>query len=174
MRNRVYITREGKGKSGAIETYLVGRAIRRAVDITISAEEIEAACEVSVLLTDDEGIRRLNREFRGLDSPTDVLSFPANVMQAGEFEPVRLEIAPGSEWIFLGDMAISLERVAEQAERFGHSKRRELQYLTVHSILHLLGYDHVDEGEGKTLMRAREKAVMKRLRYGGEGTDEEL
>jgi probable rRNA maturation factor len=125
-----------------------------------------------VLLTDDEGIRALNRNFRGMDKPTDVLSFPANEMRPGRFAPELLERDPKTGRISLGDMAISLERVRGQGKELGHGERRELMYLAVHACLHLLGYDHEDEGRDKRLMRSREKAVMRSL--GSEECDEEL
>ena len=113
-----------------------------------------------MLLTDDEGIRRINREFRGLDRPTDVLSFPMNDLIAGQFDPAQCERDPESGEILLGDMVLSIPRCEEQGEEFGHGYNREVQYLTVHSVLHLLGYDHVDEGPMKKQMRAREKLIM--------------
>ena len=117
-------------------------------------------CILSVLLTDDEGIRRINREFRGLDRPTDVLSFPMNDLIAGQFDPAQCERDPEAGEILLGDMVLSIPRCVEQGEEFGHGYNREVQYLTVHSVLHLLGYDHVDEGPMKKQMRAREKLIM--------------
>ena len=115
---------------------------------------------VSVLLTDDEGIRLINREYRDLDRPTDVLSFPMNDLTAGKFDPSMCERDPDTGEILLGDMVLSIPRCEEQGEEFGHGYDREVQYLTVHSVLHLLGYDHVDEGPMKKQMRAREKMIM--------------
>ena len=117
-------------------------------------------CLVSVMLTDDEGIRRVNREFRGVDSATDVLSFPLNELQPGSFDPDLCERDLDTGAVLLGDMMLSLPRCEAQGEEFGHGIEREIQYLTVHSILHLLGYDHMDEGAMKEQMRAREKAIM--------------
>ena len=165
MRHKIYITREKRG----LGYLLTGRLIRRAVRAALAVEGIDEACQVSVMLTDDEGIQRLNRDFRQMDKPTDVLSFPANELTAGDFEPELCERDPQSGRIVLGDMAISLERAASQGEEFGHGTGREIQYLTVHSILHLLGYDHVDEGEMKRQMRQREKEIMSTI----EGVKEE-
>jgi probable rRNA maturation factor len=120
-------------------------------------------CEVDVLLTDDEGIHEINRDMRGVDAPTDVLSFPAFSYVPGEPPTDDADADPMTGLTPLGDMAISLERVKAQAAEYGHSERRELAYLVVHSVLHLLGYDHLDEGEQKKQMRQREEAIMAQL-----------
>ena len=126
----------------------------------LDAEGVSEPCLVGVVLTDDEDIRRVNREFRGIDRATDVLSFPFNELRPGAFDASVCERDPESGRLMLGDMMISLERCAAQGEEFGHGFEREIRYLTVHSVLHLLGYDHVDEGIMKRQMRAREKAIM--------------
>ena len=134
--------------------------IKKAVKMALAAEGITEPCLVSVCLTDDEGIRGVNREFRAIDRATDVLSFPFSEQLPGAFDAAGCERDMESGRILLGDMMISLERCAAQGEEFGHGFEREIQYLTVHSILHLLGYDHVDEGEKKRQMREREKMIM--------------
>ena len=139
------------------------RMILRAINAALRAEGVGVDCEISVLLTDNEGIHELNREYRNVDRPTDVLSFPANELTPGEFDAEMCDIDPETGRAFLGDMAISLEKCAAQAEEYGHSFERELMYLTVHSTLHLLGYDHVDEAEMKRQMRAREELIMSGL-----------
>ena len=139
------------------------RLIQRAISAALREEKVPDDCEVSVLLTDNEGIHELNRDYRGVDRPTDVLSFPANELSPGEFDADLCERDPETGRVFLGDMAISLEKCEAQAEEFGHSFERELMYMTVHSTLHLLGYDHVDEAEMKRQMRGREDAIMSRL-----------
>ena len=139
------------------------RLIQRAISAALRKEKVPDDCEVSVLLTDNEGIHELNRDYRGVDRPTDVLSFPANELSPGEFDADLCERDPETGRVFLGDMAISLEKCEAQAEEFGHSFERELMYLTVHSTLHLLGYDHVDEAEMKRQMRGREDVIMSRL-----------
>lgn len=139
------------------------RLIQRAISAALREEKVPDDCEVSVLLTDNEGIHELNRDYRGVDRPTDVLSFPANELSPGEFDADLCERDPETGRVFLGDMAISLEKCEAQAEEFGHSFERELMYLTVHSTLHLLGYDHVDEAEMKRQMRGREDVIMLRL-----------
>ena len=156
MKHSVYLTREksGLGQNSA-KSWIV-----KAVSAVLNAENVDFPCEVSVLLTSDEGIRRLNREFRNIDAATDVLSFPANEFTPGAFDPENAERDPATGSVFLGDMALSLERAVKQGEEFGHGTKRETQYLTVHSVLHLLGYDHADEGAMKKRMRAREKEIM--------------
>ena len=125
--------------------------IRRAAKTALEAEQVEGKNELSVLLTDDEGIHAINREQRGVDAPTDVLSFPM-----GERDP-----ATGR--MLLGDMVLNVERARAQGEEYGHGAAHEISYLTVHSVLHLLGYDHVDEGAMKKEMRTREKIIMEKL-----------
>ena len=133
--------------------------LRKAVKTALAAEGIDSPCEVDVLLTDDAGIHAINREMRQVDKPTDVLSFPALNLAPGD-KPGPRDTEAGSGLVPLGDMVISMERVRAQAEEYGHSKRRELAYLAVHSTLHLLGYDHLDEGPMKAQMRQREEAIM--------------
>ena len=117
-----------------------------------------------MLLTDNAGIREINRDLRDVDRETDVLSFPMFEFTPGEFpEDVTELLDPGSSLLPLGDMALSVEKIKSQAEEFGHSPEREIGYLTVHSVLHLLGYDHLDEGPMKKQMRAREDAIMEYL-----------
>lgn len=156
MKHEVYVSRErthlGHNNAAAL--------IKKAVAMALSAEGIEEPCLISVMLTDDEGIRRVNREFRGVDRATDVLSFPLNELVPGAFDPEDCERDPETGAILLGDMMISLPRCEAQGEEFGHGFEREIMYLSVHSVLHLLGYDHVDEGEMKKQMRQREKLIM--------------
>ena len=165
MRHKVYITREKKGL-GCPDA---GRLIKRAIRAALRVENIAVPCEVSVLLTDDAGIRELNRDFRETDRETDVLSFHANEMTEGVFDPGAMEKNPHTGRVVLGDMALSLERARSQGRQFEHGTKREIMYLTVHSVFHLLGYDHVDEGEMKRRMREREKAAMSLI----EGKEEE-
>lgn len=138
----------------------VSMIVSQCIEATLNAEKINAPCEINVLITTDKGIRAINRASRNIDSATDVLSFPMFPLEAGN---------PPADWSAyldpetgicpLGDMAISLERAVAQAKAFGHSVRREVGYLTIHSMLHLLGYDHMDEGPQKALMRSREEAI---------------
>lgn len=133
--------------------------IRRTIRTALAAEGLTAPCEVDVLLTDDEGIHQINLDMRNVDRPTDVLSFPEFDLKPEKL-PAAEDADPGTGLIPLGDMVLSMERVAAQAEEYGHSRQRELAYLVTHSVLHLLGYDHLDEGEMKQQMRGREEAIM--------------
>lgn len=134
--------------------------IRKCIAAALHEEQVLVPCEVNVLVTDDETIRVLNRETRKIDQSTDVLSFPAFRFEPGKLpEDLSPYIDPETGLLPLGDMAISYEHAVRQSEEFGHSVKREVGYLTIHSILHLLGYDHVDEGEMKRQMRAREEAI---------------
>ena len=140
--------------------FALRRTIRKVIRAALAAEGMTLPCEVDVNLTDDAGIQVINRESRELDKPTDVLSFPMFQLEAGnppsDWEDYR---DPDTGLVPLGDMCISLERAKAQAKEFGHSVKREVGYLTIHSMLHLLGYDHLDEGEMKRQMRAREEAI---------------
>ena len=156
MRHEITVSRE-KRKLGHPEAAVL---VRKAVRGTLDAEGVSEPCMVNAVFTDDEGIRRVNREFRGIDHATDVLSFPFSEQSPGAFDAAECERDPGSGCLLLGDMMISLERCAAQGEEFGHGFEREIRYLTVHSVLHLLGYDHVDEGKMKKQMRKREKEIM--------------
>ena len=156
MEHEIEISRERTGLGHHEAAGLIKKAVRLALD----AEGVDRPCLISVMLTDDEGIRAVNREFRGIDRATDVLSFPMNELTPGDFDPEACDTDPETGALLLGDMMISLERCAEQGEELGHGFGREIQYLTVHSVLHLLGYDHVDEGPMKRQMREREKEIM--------------
>jgi len=138
------------------------KTLQRVIESVLDAEGVDVPCIVDVLITDDEGIRQTNLEMRGVDRPTDVLSFPMFELEPGE-KPQAQWADPDTDKVFLGDMMISLERAREQAEEYGHSLERELCYLAVHSVLHLLGYDHLDEGPEKARMREREEAILGRL-----------
>ena len=138
--------------------------LHRCITAALAAEGVNVPCEINVLVTDDEGIRAINNATRNIDSATDVLSFPMFQFTPGAFpEGVSEDIDPQTGLLPLGDMAISLERARDQAKRFGNTTRREIGYLTIHSILHLLGYDHMDEGEQKRQMRTREEIIAAEL-----------
>ena len=125
-------------------------------------EHFDDPAEISVTFVDNAAIAELNNQYRNKPMPTDVLSFPEFELTPGQL-PGQEDADPGTGYVPLGDMAISLERVKAQAKEYGHSNRRELAYLAVHSVLHLLGYDHMDEGQQKAQMRAREEAIMAAL-----------
>ena len=139
-------------------TYKLKMLIRRAISETLAFEQYGNDVEVSVTLTDSEGIQDLNLRFRGMDAPTDVLSFPLFDVEGETDEPPVDEIQN-----MLGDIVLNLERTQAQAEEFGHSFEREAAFLTVHSMLHLLGYDHETGEEDEADMRARQRAVMERM-----------
>ena len=144
----------------SLQRFVIGNIIRKCIRETLKAEHIDVPCEINVLVTDDAGIQIINRESRNLDKPTDVLSFPMFQLEAGNPPTDWAEYEdPATGRVPLGDMCISLERAIAQAKEFGHSTRREVGYLTIHSMLHLLGYDHLDEGPQKAQMRAREEAI---------------
>ena len=156
----IYFTRTRPGL-GHNETAAL---VKRAVLAALREENITEECTLDVTLTDDETIHGINLEHRGVDRPTDVLSFPLNELIPGEFDPENCERDPETGEIFLGDMVISIPRCEAQGEEYGHGYKREVSYLAVHSLLHLLGYDHVDEGEMKAQMRAREDAIMEKIK----------
>ena len=133
-------------------TYSLKMLVREAILKTLDYEQYRNACEVSVTFTDNEGIRAINREYREIDAPTDVLSFPL------------FEECDGTR--MLGDIVLSLEKCRAQAEEFGHSFERECAFLTVHSTLHLLGYDHVNGEEEEQDMRARQTAIVEKMGLG--------
>ena len=139
---------------------IISAIINRCIQATLDAEGVDVDCEINVLVTNDRGIHAINKASRNIDRPTDVLSFPMFQLEPGnppadweEYEDFETGLVP------LGDMCISLERAQAQAKEFGHSAKREVGYLTIHSMLHLLGYDHLDEGPQKRQMRGREEAI---------------
>ena len=148
------VTADVPGVSDSLKALL-----RRAIRTALAAEGVDFPCEIDVSITDDRGIHQINLDTRRVDSPTDVLSFPAFALTPGEL-PGEEDADPATGLTPLGDMVLSLERVKAQAKEYGHSNRRELCYLAVHSVLHLLGYDHLDEGPEKAQMREREEAIM--------------
>ena len=132
--------------------------IEQAVSATLAVEGVSESIEISMLVADDAALHALNRDYRGVDAPTDVLSFGDDV------EPAQAQfVRPPDAPRYLGDLAISYERVLVQAAAYGHSRARELAYLTVHGVLHLLGYDHERGEADAALMRAHEEAAMERL-----------
>ena len=143
---------------------IISAIIKRCVEEVLNAEGIAVPCEINVLVTNDRGIRAINLASRNIDKPTDVLSFPMFQLEPGN-PPSDWEayMDPETDMCPLGDMAISLERAIAQAKDFGHSTRREVGYLTIHSMLHLLGYDHENGGMERVRMREKEEQVMTQL-----------
>ena len=144
----------------SLQKFTISANIRKCIQETLKAEGVTVPCEINVLVTDNAGIQVINRESRKIDAPTDVLSFPMFQLEAGNPPQDWSEYQdPATGLVPLGDMCISLERAVAQAQEFGHSVSREVGYLTIHSMLHLLGYDHLDEGPQKRQMRSREEAI---------------
>lgn len=124
--------------------------LRHAIENTLICEKVGGQCEVSLTFTDNQGIHELNRRFRNIDRPTDVLSFPQ--LDQADFTD--------SSFKMLGDIVISLERAAEQAKEIGHSTEHEAAFLCVHSTLHLLGYDHETGEEDEKEMFSRQRKII--------------
>ena len=137
-------------------TYQLKMLVRRAVIATLEYEGFGNDVEISLTFTDNTGIRVLNREFRQIDKATDVLSFPLTDYAGTDLPIDEPEVS-------LGDIVISLERAAEQSMEFGHSFEREVAFLTVHSMLHLLGYDHVNSDEEDAEMRRRQREILESM-----------
>lgn len=142
------------------------KSIEEVIDFALKSEKLVFDYEISIIFVDNEKIREINKEFRNIDKETDVLSFPMLEYPEGKvYKDIyiysKLEDSFFDDGkLVLGDIAISLEKALEQSEDFGHSFQRETAYLTVHSILHLLGYDHIKEDE-KEIMRIREEEILK-------------
>ena len=147
-------------EAGEPVTYKQKHLIREAIVESLVYEGFENDVQLSVTFTDNEGIRAINKSYRNIDSATDVLSFPLVDFEGGEEPPTDEPLLP------LGDIVISLERAREQALEFGHSYERELAFLTVHSMLHLLGYDHVNSEEEDLDMRRRQKEILEGMGLG--------
>lgn len=154
--HRISIRYDKRAMRRVFDVQLLRQCVRRA----LGAESVDVPCEVSVFVTDDKGIQKINKEFRAKDVPTDVLSFPLQNLVPGRFEPNLSEVDRETGRLHLGDIVLSVDRIAAQAREYGHDMNREMAYLVVHSGLHLLGYDHLDEAEEKRLMRSREKAII--------------
>lgn len=160
MKHQIYVRYSDKrDRSPALTIHL-----HRCINTALAEQGVNVPCEINVLVTDDAGIRAINNATRSIDRETDVLSFPMFRFTAGEFPQDVSDLTdPQTGLLPLGDMCISLERAKDQAKRFGNTLKREVGYLTIHSILHLLGYDHMDEGEMKRQMRIREEIIAAKL-----------
>ena len=138
--------------------------IREIVEASLDYEECPYEAEVNVILTDNPSIQEINREHRQIDAPTDVLSFPlVDYGRPADFSHVEEQAEdyfnPETGELMLGDIVISVDKVEEQAEKYGHSQRRELAFLVAHSMLHLCGYDQMEEEE-RLDMEARQRAIL--------------
>lgn len=148
----------------AVKKPFIAPIIRRCIEETLEAEGVAVPCEINVLVTNDNAIQAINKASRDIDKATDVLSFPMFDLEAGNPpDDWSAYLDPDTGLCPLGDMCISLERACAQAKEFGHSEKREVGYLTIHSMLHLLGYDHLDEGPQKAQMRKREEAIAGKI-----------
>lgn len=155
-KTKIYFTNEAEERvSRALK-----RLIKRAVLASLEYESFWQNAEVSVTFTDNARIRELNREHRGIDRDTDVLSFPLTEFEKSEEPPADEPAVP------LGDIVISLEKARAQAEEYGHSPEREVAFLCVHSMLHLLGYDHVNSEEEDAEMRRRQREILEKMGLG--------
>ena len=153
MRTKIYFKNHQENET---ISYRLKRLIRRSVKATLAYEEIDDHCEVSVTFVDNEEIREINRQFRNIDRATDVLSFPL-------FDEDGMDAHVEELDCMLGDIVLSLERAREQAMEFGHSFEREVAFLTVHSVLHLLGYDHELSDEDDADMRKRQTEIVEKI-----------
>ncbi len=135
------------------------KLMEKAAKLVVKTEGFAHPWEVSIELTDNESIREINREHREIDSPTDVLSFPLLEAVDGKPQVLPIDIDPETKRVALGDILISAEKALEQAQNYGHSLERELAFLTVHGMLHLLGYDHMSPEEEKTMFEKQEQVL---------------
>ncbi len=156
MKNKINITFD----CFTLQQFFVKGIITKCINQALMYQQVNVPCEINVLVTNDNAIHAINKASRNIDAATDVLSFPMFTFAPDELpECWDAYIDPDTGLCPLGDMAISLERAIAQAQQYGHSTKREIGYLTIHSILHLLGFDHVDEGEQKKLMREKEELI---------------
>lgn len=139
----------------------LSEVIKAVCDEALKEEKAEFDAEISVTITDNEEIRRINKEFRNKDAATDVLSFP--MLEPDDEGEFCTDFECDGEYVVLGDIVISLERAAEQAQSYGHSLKREVAFLTAHSMLHLFGYDHVDDVEGESIMNEKQDRILENL-----------
>ena len=159
----LFIEEEG----GTALPFDVEETARLVVEAALELENCPYEAEVNLLLTTDEEIHRMNMEFRQIDRPTDVLSFPMIEYETpGDFSGIREEsddlFDPESGELLLGDIVISKDKVMFQAEQYGHSPRREYAFLIVHSMLHLFGYDHMEDDE-RRIMEERQRKIMEKV-----------
>lgn len=140
--------------------------IRRVIEAAIDYEDCPYEVQVEVLVTDNESIHQINLDSRGIDAPTDVLSFPTITYDTpGDFSGVEddpMLFEPESGELMLGDMVISMDKVREQAAAYGHTQQRELAFLTAHSMFHLMGYDHMEEDE-RLLMEEKQRGLLDQM-----------
>jgi len=154
MTDKIKVVITNKQKKVKIPTGM-RMLVRRCCNAVLKNEQFEGSAEISVTFVDNEEIHKLNKQYRNIDSPTDLLSFPLG-------ENGNYDVDPTTGAKMLGDVVISMEKAVDQAELYGHPLQREVGYLTAHSVLHLLGYDH-ETGLEKVHMREKEELVMEQL-----------
>jgi len=136
--------------------------LQKTVMQCLKNENFKLGCEINILLTDNESIRKINKQHRNIDKPTDVLSFPMADIKNGEIQSIQGDVDIDEGLLLLGDIIISMETALKQSEDYGHSLERELAFLTAHGVFHLLGYDHMDS-ETESDMISRQEAVLEKL-----------
>lgn len=152
---------ENEQKKVVIPTEIEG-VIKQVILKTLEFEECDFDAEVSVTIVDNEAIKEINSTQRGIDRATDVLSFPMLYFDENG-DIIDCDYDSDGDLMMLGDIVISAERAVEQAAEYGHSFRREMAFLTVHSMLHLLGYDHVDDPDGERIMFGRQEEILREM-----------
>ncbi|MGI6083847.1 MAG: rRNA maturation RNase YbeY [Acetivibrionales bacterium] len=135
------------------------KLIEKAIKLCVKKENFPYPCEISVTLTENRSIQEYNREHRGIDKPTDVLSFPSIEYVSGEPQLQPGDLEPDTGRVFLGDILISAEKAFEQAKEYGHSLERELSFLAVHGVLHLMGHDHETDEDKKRMFSLQEEVL---------------
>jgi probable rRNA maturation factor len=156
MKDRIKVIITNNQKTVRVPTG-VRMLIRRCCNAVLIGEDFKGSAEISVTIVDNDEIHELNLKHRNIDRPTDVLSFPLTS------EDGKTEINPDTNAVQLGDVVISLETAVKQAQNYGHSLEREIGFLTVHSMLHLLGYDHETSQLDQRIMREKEESVLEKL-----------
>ena len=152
MKHRIVIRCEGR----SLRDFALKQQISKCITAALAHQGVNTPCEINVLVTDDEGIRAINNAYRQIDRATDVLSFPLS-------ENGKYDVNPDTGAQMIGDVVICMQRAVEQAKMYDHSLQREVGYLTAHSLLHLLGYDHEKGGMEAVRMREKEEVIMEQL-----------
>lgn len=156
--SKVYIENE---QTQTEFTQVYAELLKKTALCCLEEENTEVGCEINILITDDAAIRDINRQFRDIDSPTDVLSFPMAQIETGKIADETGDFDIDEGLLMLGDIVISMETAIRQSERYGHPLDRELAFLTAHGMFHLLGYDHMESREEEAMMTKQEKVLNK-------------
>jgi probable rRNA maturation factor len=158
-KSKVFIENE---QSQSEFTQAYGELLKKTALCCLEEENIEAGCEINILITDDTAIRDMNRQFRDIDKPTDVLSFPMADIVKGRIIDEGGDFDIDEGLLVIGDIVISIETAIKQSEQYGHSLERELAFLTAHGMFHLLGYDHMESRDEEAMM-AKQEIVLDKL-----------